>query len=309
MSHRVLSISAAIALTVLAAGVTMAPPAQAQTSIVALVNNRPITSTEVSERRAFVRLTSRKQISAKEALDQLIDQNLIFAEAERRQMRVTDAEVDQRLQGIAQNAKMSMDQLSKVLGQAGTSTRAFRSEIRAGLLKRRFSTALARLSTGISEKDIAAGITARKKEGDGTAYRYQMQQVVFVTKKGASAAQINQRKNEAESFRRRVSSCAQAATVARELRDVAVKPPVGRISSQLPEAFRDQLASMKVGQSTKAEASEQGVEVIFICDKQQTSDDSGLRADVQNQLISEFGSEEADKYVADLRRRALIIYK
>ena len=284
-------------------------PAAAQTKIVALVNNTPITSTEVAERKVVVRLTQKKQIGDKEALDQLINMNLLFQEANRLRVNVTDAEVEQRVNAIAANAKFSVDQLGKALSQSGASLRGFRMDIRSSLLQRRLMGLLSRKATGISEKEIAAGITAKKSEGDAAAYRYTMQQIVFVSPKGSSAAQVNQRKSEAESLRRRIKDCDQAAALAKELRDVAVKPPVTRLSAQLPNGFRDQLAGLKIGQSTKAEQNELGVEIIVICDKQETVDDSALRTEVQNELAMEQGKGEVDKFVADLRKRALIIYK
>ncbi len=284
-------------------------PASAQTKIVALVNNTPITSTEVSERRALIRLTQKKNLDARQALDQLIDHTLLLQEARRRQITIPDADVDQRYAGVAASSKLGVEKLGMALSQAGASVRAFKAEIRSGLLQRKMMGMLARTATGISEKEIAAGITAKKSEGEGASFRYTMQQVVFISTKGSTPAQINQRKTEAEGLRRRVQDCAQAASIAKELRDVAVKPPVMRLSAQLPTPFRDQLAALKVGQSTKPEANELGVEVIFICDKQETTDDSALRTEVQNELVLETGKDEVQKFVADLRKRALIIYK
>lgn len=292
----------------LIAGACMGAPAFAQVSIVALVNNTPITTIEVSERRAIIRLTKRKEISAKQALDQLIDQHLLFQEATRRGITIPDSDVDPRINAIAANAKLTPEQLGKALAQAGASTRAFRAEIRAGLLRQKLSSMLSRLATGISEKEIAAGITAKKSDG-GTVYRYEMQQIVFVTPKGASPALISQRRNEAENLRRRIKSCDQAISIAKELRDVATKPPVVRLSSQLPASFREQIGALKVGQSTKADPGELGVEIIVLCNKQETQDDTGLRAEVQKELIQEQGQAEVDKFVADLRKRALVIYK
>jgi peptidyl-prolyl cis-trans isomerase SurA len=297
------------ALALLAATGAAPEMAAAQTSIVALVNNTPITSAEVNERRAVIRLTQKKELGAKAALDQLIDQQLLFAEANRRQVKIADTEVDARFNAVAANAKMTTEKLGQALAQTGASTRAFKSEIRASLLQRRIMGMLARTATGVSEKEIAAGITAKKSEGASAAYRYQMQQVVFVTKKGASPAQINQRKSEAEGFRRRVTDCNQAATLAKELRETAVKPQVTRLSAQLPGDFRDQLAALKIGQTTKPDPTPLGVEVIVICDKQEVADDSGIRNEVQAALTQETGKAELDKFVGDLRKRALIIYK
>lgn len=297
------------ALAVLAALMAWTQPAGAQTKIVALVNNKPITSTEVAERRAVIRLTRKKDISAKQALEELIDMQVLLQDAERRRITVSDEEVDQRFAGIAANAKLSVEQLGKALAQTGASARAFKTEIRYGLMRRKMSGMLARLATGVSEKEIAAGITAKKTEGEGVAYRYTMQQIVFVTPKGASQGTINQRKSEAENLRRRITSCEQGIQFAKQLRDVAVKPPVVRVSSQLPGPVREQIGALKVGQSTPASPSDVGVEIIVLCDKQETVDDTALRNEIQSQLASEQGQEDLDKFILDLRKRTLVIYR
>jgi peptidyl-prolyl cis-trans isomerase SurA len=283
--------------------------ATAQTSIVALVNNTPITSTEVSERRAVVRLTKKKEITQKQALEEIIDQHLLLAEAKKRTIGISDEEVQKRFEAVGAGSKLSADQLGKALSQAGASSRAFKAEIRDGLLRRKIGSMLSRLATGISEKEIAAGITAKKSDGDTLSYRYRMQQIVFVTPKGASPGQINQRRQEAENFRRRIQNCEQAVSLVKELRDVAAKPEVMRISSQLSSQFRDQIATLKVGQSTKAEPGELGIELIVLCDKQETVDDSALRNEVQAELVKEQSSAEIEKFIADSRKRAMIIYR
>jgi peptidyl-prolyl cis-trans isomerase SurA len=297
------------AATLLASTGLMPDQAAAQTTIVALVNNAPITSAEVNERRAVLRLTKKQDPGARAALDQLIDNQLLLAEAARRQVKINDSEVDARFNAIGANAKMSPEKLGQALAQTGASTRAFKAEIRASLMQRKIMGMLARTATGVSEKEIAAGITAKKSEGTNTAYRYLMQQVVFVIPKGSTPAQINQRKTEAEGYRRRVTDCTQAVTLAKELRETAVKPQVTRLSAQLPGDFRDQLAALKIGQTTKPDPTPVGVEVIVICDKQEVADDSGLRNEVQAELAQETGKAELDKFVGDLRKRALIIYK
>lgn len=296
-------------LAMLATAALWAQPASAQTKIVALVNNKPITSSEVSERRAVIRLTRKKDISAKQALEELIDMQVLMQDAEKRRITVGEDEINQRFAGIAANAKLNTDQLGKALAQAGASSRAFKTEIRNSLMRRKMSGMLSRLATGVSEKEIAAGITAKKTEGEGAAYRYTMQQIVFVTPKGASPGAVNQRKSEAESLRRRITSCEQGIEFAKQLRDVAVKPPVVRLSSQLPGPVRDQIGALKVGQATPASPGDMGVELIVLCDKQETMDDSAIRTEVQSQLASEQGQEDLDKFIRDLRKRSLVIYR
>jgi peptidyl-prolyl cis-trans isomerase SurA len=310
MKNHAMLRSALIAFATLAAGVlslALSAGDSAAQGIAAVVNGTPITTLEVSQRRAFIRLTQHKDKSAREVADDLIDEALIMKEAARRGVAVKDADVDARFAAVAQGMKISTAQLEQGLAHGGTSARTFKQTIRAQLLyhqlvQSRFSSA------SISEQAIAEQMAQRKNEAEDS-FRATLRQVIFVLPKNASAAQVAQRKREAEALRSRFHSCDEGLKLARGLRDVAVKDPVTRNSAQLGKAFRDALVKLKIGQTMPPERTALGIELVAFCDKQETHDDSGLRQEVQAQLADEKFKVDARKFILDLRQRAIIQYR
>ncbi|MGQ4273355.1 SurA N-terminal domain-containing protein [Terrihabitans sp. B22-R8] len=283
--------------------------AHAQTRIKALVNQTPITTTEISERQAFVKITQRKNVSAKEALETLIDEQLIQQEAKRRGLTISDGDVDERFNAIAGNMKLSSAQLGQALSQAGASSRTFKENIRTQLIQRKLIPALIKAKSGVSEKDIAAQMMERKQSGQAQSFRYVLQQIVFVVPQGSSQAYTAQRRNQAEAFRKQVSSCDQAVASARQIRDVAAKPRVIRMSAQLPGNLRDEMAKLSPGKTMPVTPGSSGLEFVVVCEKKDAPDDTALRQEIQNELAGEQSKGESEKFVSDLRRKALIQYR
>jgi peptidyl-prolyl cis-trans isomerase SurA len=300
-------IPAASALGALVLGLSLwAAPASAQ-SIKAVVNGAPITSLEVQERKALVRLTEKKNLTDKQVVDQMVDEVLVRQEASRRRVSVDDEDVNSRYNNVAQSTKLSLPQLAQALAQGGTSDRAFKNYIRSQLLQRKVFASRFDISNAVKESDISSQLEQRKEKR--TAYRYTVRQIIFVLPKGASAADVQRRRQEALGFRNRFSSCEQAADFARNLRNVAVKEPAIRTTAQIGEALDKELSSLKIGGTTAPERGDQGVELIALCDRQTTEDDSALRQKIQFELADEKFKAERDKIMADLRKRAVIEYR
>jgi len=288
-------------------GSLMAPAPAAAQSIVATVNGTPILSSDVAERRAFIRLTQKKNMSAREVTDQLIDEVLLVKEAARRGLTVSDAQVDERYNQVAEQVKLSPTQLAQALRQGGASADTFKNNIRSQLIYRKLVRAKSSTS-GISEDLVRQEMQARKKEG-AQAYDYKLRQIIFVLPKDAPAGRVSQRMREAQGLRGRIKSCDQASEFAKGLRDVAVKPVVSRTSAQLGDAFSAKLNKLKIGEVLPPERSDDGVSLIVLCSRSQSSDDSALRAEVQSELAAKEATGEAKKFVADLRRQAIINYR
>jgi peptidyl-prolyl cis-trans isomerase SurA len=280
--------------------------AQAQ-SIAAVVNSTPITSTQVAERSAFTRLTQKKNPAQRVIVDELIDETLIMQEARKRKITISDSDVDARYATVAQSVKLSPQQLSQALGQAGASERTFKDNIRYQLAYRRLVSGSVNVSNKISEKDIAAGITARRTEGQ-KIYRYTIRQIVFSMPKDASAGQVAQRQREAQAFRGKLQGCDGAIAAAKGMRDVAVREPVFRTTNQVGPDLDKKLSSIRVGQATEPSRIDLGVEILALCDRQETRDDTGLRQQVQSELANEKLKEESKTYLQGLRRQAAIRY-
>jgi peptidyl-prolyl cis-trans isomerase SurA len=298
---------AGLAALALLACIGWTAPASAQTRISALVNQMPITSVQVAERQAFVRLTQRKNISNREALDLLIDELLVQQEGKRRGVTIPDSDVEERFSAIAGNMNLSTAQLGQALSQSGASARTFKDNIRSQLLQRKLASSLVRASQ--KDMDISKLMAERKQKGDVHSYRFVLQQIVFVVPAGSSSGYAAQRKNEAEALRRRVNSCDGAVAAIKGMRDVAAKPQVIRMSAQLPSGMRDEMAKLTPGQTMQVSQSDAGMEFLIVCDKKNAPDDNALRQEIQAELMGEQGKDEVQKFVTDLRKKSQILYR
>jgi peptidyl-prolyl cis-trans isomerase SurA len=294
--------AAAAALAVLSAA-----PASAQ-SISVVVNGQPILSSEVAARVALLKLSGGgKGASVAAAKQELIDEKLKVMEAKRYGMTASDAQVDAAFASIAQRTKMSPDQFAKAIGQRGVSAQTLKSRIGAEmvwaqLVRRKFAAQFAS-----KERDVIAQMASR---GDGKASnkatQYTLRQVVFVLPKGASEAQATQRRQEAINARGRFPGCDGAVQFAAALRDVAVKEPITRSSGALGKELTDILDKVKIGGLTEPQRADQGFEMIAVCERKEIADDSVLRQAAQEELGSKAAQEQAEKYLAQLRSRAVI---
>lgn len=280
-----------------------ASPAAAQ-SIAVVVNGQPILSSEVKSRAALLTLSGGKGGGLAAARQELIEEKLKVAEAARYGITTSDAQVDAAFASIAGRTKLSPEQFTKAIGQRGVSAQTLKSRIKAEmtwgqLVRRKFAAQLA-----AREKEAVASIASKK--ADNRATQYTMRQIVFVLPKGATDAQVNQRKTEANAARGRFPGCDGAVQFASSLRDVAVKEPVTRSSAQLGKELNDTLSAIKIGGLTAPERGEQGIEMIAVCERKDIADDNILRRQAQEEIGSKEGEEQAKKYLDQLKSKAVI---
>jgi peptidyl-prolyl cis-trans isomerase SurA len=286
---------------------SIASPAYAQ-SIVATVNGTPVTSLEVSERHRFTVLTTKKDPGVKKVTEQLIEENLILQEARKRRISVDESDIDARFAGIAQNVKLSVEQLRQALAQAGASERTFKQNIRSQMMYRKLVTSQFNVANSVSEKDIAAQLAQLKGTGE-KSYRYTLRQIIFVLPKNASPALVAQRMGQANALRGRFTTCEAGLAAAKGMRDVAVKDPVFRTSAQFSPGFAERVKKLNVGQATPAERGEQGVEIVGVCDRIEIRDDSTVRQKVQLELADQKLKTESERYLKSLRDKADVKYR
>ena len=139
---------AALALAFSAPALTPAPAAQeAQTieGIVAIVNDEPISYSDVRERAALLLLTlgvqspnqqQVQQITA-QALDELIDEKLQLQEANEYEVEVSDQDIASAVSDMARQSGMDRDGLINVLLAAGVNPSSLQEQMRSEIAWRR----------------------------------------------------------------------------------------------------------------------------------------------------------------------------
>lgn len=285
-------------------------PAVAQTSIKVVVNDAVITSYDIDNRYKFLRLTSRGGASRKEAIDQLIDEQLKFQEAQRRNVRIPDSEVDNAYANIASRAKLSPSKLTAALQQQGINPITLKNRIRADLAWNRIVRADARGALNVTEQDVleALGQNADGSAAETEISEYNIQEIIFVIPSKSSKGYADQRRREAEGFRSRFQGCDSSSDLAKGLRDVVVRPTVRRNEQQL-QGYAEAVNETPVGKTTRPQKIDEGYQLLAICSKKSIRGTSQESAKVRNELLNEQGQRFARQKLRDLRSGAMIEYR
>ncbi|HOV03088.1 MAG TPA: SurA N-terminal domain-containing protein [Kaistiaceae bacterium] len=299
---------AAAACLAVAAVALLPASASAQVTIKALVNDEPITSFDVGQRKRLLALSG-ESATDKKALDELIDERLQLQEATRRNVAISDAEVEGAYNSIAQRSKISAAQLSQALRSRGIDPSTLKDRIRASVAWRQVVQMRFRATIQVREQDIVAEL---QKKGDETKVKtteFTLKQVIFVFPDKASNGVKEQRRREAEALRSRFTSCANSLEIVKGLRDVAVRDLGKRNGSELTPELAKSLEETAIGHLTKPQVEAGGVNLIAVCDKREIVSEAAAQDEVKSEMLTEQGEILARRYIRDLRQDAVIEYR
>lgn len=293
----------------LAAAVTIAVPAgtvQAASSVVAVVNNTPVTSGDVERRAAFLRLQRASGNVRAMAREQLIDEVLKRSEVLRLKLSVSSAEVDAAYARFGASNKMSPQQLGEILTRAGVGPDHFKQYIAIQMSWPRVVNA--RYGPSSDTKTLVQ----RMQENGGKkpmTTEYFLKQVIFVVPEKRRNAILGKRKQEAEASRSKFPGCEQAKVFAATMRDVSIRD-LGRVLAPEMPADWKPLVEKADGLTTGTRVTERGVEYLAICKKREVNDDVAAETVFRAEDLSKAKGEESDenskKYIAELRKKATI---
>jgi len=295
----------------------VAAPARAQ--VVLIVNGDPITNFDIEQRGKLVQLTLHKTASRQELINDLIDDKLKISVGKRFRLDITDTEVDKQFAEMGGRMRLTRQQFEQLLTQNGVDPATMKEHIKAEIswatvVQGRFQ---ARLQ--VNEKDVLQAMQSDEskdgskdgKEADAAkalGYEYTLRPILFVVGRGAGKDAIEARKKEAEGLRARFENCETGIPTARALRDVAVREPIVRSTSDLAPAIREILDRVPVGRLTAPEVTTRGVEVFALCAKREAKNETGKK-EVQSKLFSEKFEAQGKRYLQELRKAAMIEYK
>jgi peptidyl-prolyl cis-trans isomerase SurA len=294
----------------LVAALLLSFPAAAVAQVVALVNGAPITELDISQRIKLNQVITGKPISHKGALEQLIDDHLKISVGKRYGLNVSDKEIDQAISNMAERSHISSTQLEKSLNARGVSTAAFRLKLRADIgwsqmVRGRYSASLQ-----INDADIRhamqSGDNPDKSKDDEVGYSYTLYPIILIASDQGQAAG---RAREAESLRARFQSCDQGLKMVRLLRGAVVREPVIKGSADLPAPLRETLDKMDIGKLTAPEVTPQGIQMFALCDRRKSTADTPAERAVRQQLFAQRFEAESKKFLAEVRRQSMIVYK
>lgn len=219
----------------------LATPSHAAIKII--VNDVPITDYDISQRARLITMTQRKSasIAKKQAEEELVDDQVKLAEAERVGVDVSQSEVDNAFNNIARNVKMSPAQLSKALRSGGVQPDTLKERLKAQLawnqvLRSRFSGRIE-----VDESDVIAALKKTDEEDRQKSVEYDLKRVIVVVPKNSSGGFKSKRKNESNQIRAAFNGCDESGAILGKYSEVVVQPIGRRLETELPENMRAEI--------------------------------------------------------------------
>jgi peptidyl-prolyl cis-trans isomerase SurA len=299
-----LLLSSLLALVLLLGG---GAPLYAQT-IAVMVNGEPITNFDIDQRGKLNALTGGKVPDRQTILNELIDEKVKIKEAKKFGVDPSANDVDQSFGGMAQRMRLTGDQLTKVLEGKGIRPDTLKQRIRADMVWTNLVRGRFKESLQVGEKDVNEKVKEAGESAETEAFEYRMQPVVLIVPRGAPQSEYEARRKEAESLRERVTSCEEANSFFKSMRNAAIRAIVVKTSADLPQALRDLLDKTAIGHLTAPETTKQGVEMVALCGRKATTVDTPKKREVRDKMYVQKYEAKSKAYLTEVRKAAMIEY-
>ncbi len=279
--------------------------------VVLIVNGDVITNYDIEQRTKFIMLSTHKQTTRDEVIEDLINEKLKTQSGRKYKVEVTDKDIDQSYAGMARNMHLTPEQLTQALAQGGVEPSTLKSRIKADIVWQQIIRGKFQSLLQVRDKDVIAALETRKKDDAGKAevadigYDYVLRPILFVVPHGNTEI-AESRRRDAEALRQRFTNCDSGLPMARALRDVVIRDTITKNSGDLAPALREILDKTELGHLTSPETTQQGIEFFALCEKKETNLDTPEKREIREQLFTKEFQSQAKRYLRELRRQAMI---
>ncbi len=284
--------------------------------IVAIAEDDVILQSDLDRAVANVIGQYRKQSAAIAVMHDVLEKQVLesldhvasasSARAQSTGIRVSDADVDQAMQRVAENNKISVQQLRASLAQQGMDFDEFRKSLREQLMVQRLQQRVVQSQAIVSILRIDILLASNSlKEGE-----LHLQHILINLPEGATAPQIQQAKEKADDVEKQIADGMDftAATIRYSSAPDALNGgDLGwRHFDEVPEAFANLVEGMQPGQVSQPVRGPSGYHIVKLVDKRIGGKQVVTEYNARHIMIKIgelTSSDEAKKTVTDLRHR------
>ena len=305
LSYRLSALLIATMLALIGPGTV----ALAQT-VVVMVNGEPITNYDIEQRSKLNFLTTHKQASRQDVINELIDEKVKIKEAKKFGVDPGATDVDQAYTSMSQRMHITTEQLTKSLESQGVRPETLKARIKADMVWTSLVRGRYKESLQVGEKDVAAAVREKGDEkSEVEAFEYKLQPVVLIVPRGSPPAAIDVRRKEAEALRERVQSCEEANSYFKSIQNAAIRDVVTKTTADIPEVHRGGLDKTPIGHLTPPEVTKQGIEMVVLCGRKPTTIDTPKKREIREKMFAEKYEAKSKSYLQEVRRAAMIEYR
>ncbi|WP_431634293.1 peptidylprolyl isomerase [Dyella sp. KULCS107] len=218
----------------------------------------------------------------RQVLDRLILMRLQVNKADEQGIRVSDADVDQAVAGVAQQNRMTPDQLRAAVEQSGASFAAFRQQLSEQLIAQRLHDSVVRDSVQITDSEINNLLSSPSYK----AGEVHLAHIQITIPAGASPTDIQAAQSKASEAIKAIQGGMDfnaAAIRYSDAQDALDGGDLGwRRIDEVPPAFTDTIAAMKPGDVTPALRGPTGFTILKLVGQRQP----------ERQMITEYHARQ-----------------
>ncbi|WP_413625385.1 peptidylprolyl isomerase [Luteibacter sp. Lutesp34] len=247
-----------------------------------------------------------KDVLARQVLDRLILMRLQVQRANDQGIRVSDQDIDQAAGNVAQQNKMSLDQLRAAVEQDGFSYAAFRQQLSDQIIAQKLHESVVRDQVTVTDAEVN-NLLASPTYKAGEVHLAHIQ---ISTPTGGGASDIAQAQAKAEEAIKAIKGGMDFNAAAIRFSDAPDALDGGDLGwrrlDEVPPAFADAVATLKPGETTAALRGPTGFHILKLVDTRQPGRQIVTEYHARQILIkpSEIVTpEQAEKKAQDLYTR------
>jgi peptidyl-prolyl cis-trans isomerase SurA len=301
----------AVALVLMACGA----PSYAQ-SVAVMVNGEPITNYDIEQRTKLDFISTHKQPTRQEVIEELIDQKVKIKEAKQFSVDPSSSDIDAAFADMSTRMRITPDQLAKSLENQGIRPDTLKQRIKADMVWTSLVRGRYKESLQVGEKEVAAAAGVQGDVGENKddkqqteSFEYKMQPIVLIVPRGSPPSAVELRQKEAETLRGRVQSCEEANSLFKSMQNAAIREPVTKTSADIPAVLRTVLDNTPIGHLTPPETTKQGVEMVALCGRKPTTVDTPQKKAIRDKMFAEKFEAKSKAYLQQVRKAAMIEYR
>ena len=253
-------------------------------SIVAIVNDTVITSSELEDQTRTIRQQLRQQntpapdsaVLQKQVLERLITSRLQLQLAASTGIRVDDDTLNRAINRIAEQNKLSLTEFRSMLEKDGFSFDKFREDIRGEITITRLRQRQVDSRITVTDQEVAQFLAVQARQGKSDD-EYRVGHILIALPEAASPEKIQAARQKAEKILEKLQAKVGASTGGADFKETAIAMSDGqqaleggdlgwRSAGQVPSLFAAQVPAMKVGDLSGIIRSSGGFHIIKLLD-------------------------------------------
>jgi peptidyl-prolyl cis-trans isomerase SurA len=245
-----------------------------------------------------------------EALRSLIDDKLILRVAERNNMEASAQDIDQAIEGIANDEGVSVEEIYAAVSSQGLTREQYRSQLGAQLTKMRVVSGSVQSRVSVGEDEVRE-LYERRFGNVSPGVRLRVLHILLPWPQVGSAASRSQIQEMASSVRARALESGDFAGLARRVSAAPTAAQGGLTvfrQGEAPPAIEQALGALSPGEISPIVETEHGLNLFQFIDRFDPS--KVALADVEGQLRYELqerkSGPELEKWLGELREMQYI---